>query len=135
MDKIQPRLGIFWIAGPLAPGDLFRVEQPQLLAVSEPASDVPLIGGFRTMDKGHVDAWPDLQRQHAFLRGRPYEFFPRGRVNYLADTDTYLVLIDPEIFRPEFLKLIDERFLLPASRQVLTDSHYSTRVKCAPPTG
>lgn len=133
MAEKQPYLGIFWFAGPLVPGELPRLNQPQLLAISAPESEIPLIGGFRTMDTGHVDAWPALQRQHAFLRGHPYEFFPRGRVNYLADSDTYLVLLDPEIFRPAFLVLIDKHFSLPASRRVLTDSHYRTKVKCGPP--
>jgi len=130
----EPRLGIFWFAGPLGPGEMPRVEQPQLLAVTTPASAVPLIGGFKTTDLGHIDVWPSLQRQHAFLRGRPYEFFPRGRVNYLADSDTYLVLLDPEVARSDFLELIDARFGLPTSRRVMTDSHYRTRVKCRLPS-
>ncbi len=125
----DPHLGIFWLAGPLVPGEMPRVDKPQLLAVTTPASEVPLIGGFRTTDLGHIDLWPSFQRQNAFLRGLPYEFFPRGRVNYLADSDTYLVLLDPEIVRSGFLGLIDVRFGLPTSRRVMTDAHYKTRVK------
>lgn len=130
----EPHLGIFWFAGPLASGR-DEVASPQLIASSTPASKVPLIGGFKTTDPGHVDIWPSLQRKHGFLRGYPYEFFPRGRVNYLADTDRYLVLLDPELLRPPFVQLVEERFFLPPSRDVMTDSHYRTRVRCGVPTG
>lgn len=130
-----PRLGIFWFAGPLASGPAARVDEPKLLVVSKPMEEIPLIGGFRTMDLGHVDAWPTLQRQHPFLRGKPYEFFPRGRVNYLAEDDAYLVLLDPELLRPQFLKLLDEHFSLPTSRRIMTDPHYRTRVSLGLPSG
>lgn len=133
-EPIEPKLGIFWFAGLLEPTELPRVVHPQLLAITAPAIEVPLIGGFRTMDMGHVDAWPILQRNYGFIRGKPYEFFPRGRVNYLADSDTYLVLLDREVLRPAFLELIDARFHLPSSRQVMTDSHYKTTVKCGNPS-
>lgn len=133
MGKQQPHLGIFWFAGPLAPGTHHRVDQPQLLAISVPVNEVPLVGGFRTMETGHIDAWPGLQRQHPFLRGHPYELFPRGRVNYLADDGVYLVLLDPALLRPKFMGLIDAHFLLPDSRRVLTDAHYTTRVKLGQP--
>lgn len=131
----SPKLGIFWFVGPVSTSEPSIIAAPRLLAVATPADQVPLVGGFRTTDPGHVDVWPSLRRQHAFLRGYPYEFFPRGRVNYLGEADQFLVLLDPTIAGAEFLQFIDREFCLPASRLVLTDSHYRTTVRCGAPIG
>lgn len=77
--------------------------------VARPFADVPDIGGFRTLDEGHVDAWPRL----APLLGPDYGAYPRGRVNWRAADDRLLLLLDPVLCRPRWIAALMERFGLP----------------------
>lgn len=113
-----PRLGILWFV-PTATG------ASRLVELSLPARDVPLIGGFRTLDTGHVDYWPKAVRDMPELRGTPYEAFPRGRANYRESDDAWLLLLDRQLLRQEFVEMIVGAWSLPRSRlQILTDPHY-----------
>ena len=49
----SPRLGIFWVI-PMAGNDW------AIVSVLNECKHVVAVGGFRTMDEGHVDAWPRL---------------------------------------------------------------------------
>lgn len=96
---------------------------------------MPLIGGFRTLDLGHVEHWPEVRRARPELAGVEYEEYPRGRVNWREADRRYLMLLDPVLRRPDRLGAIVDAFRLPRDRtRVMTDPHYrSTRSPEAAP--
>jgi len=95
--------------------------------LSRPVSAVPEIGGFKTLDEGHVDVWPRITRRWPNLLGLPYEHFPRGRVNWRAEDDRFLLLMDRMIMTEEFISLVVSRWKLPRPRVIiLADPHYKS---------
>lgn len=84
MSEDLPRIGLFWVApdtrGVWAIHDL-----------ASPAPEVPLVGGFRTNEVGHAEAWPPLRGSLS----QDYGDYPRGRVNWRAEDERYLLLLDP----------------------------------------
>jgi hypothetical protein len=40
------------------------------------------VAGFKTLDEGHVDVWPTVQRLDHTLVDYEYDYFPRGRANW-----------------------------------------------------
>lgn len=60
----EPRIGLFWGL----PG---AGSWPRLIGLSRRVSKVSEIGGFRTLEEGHVDVWPQITRRWANLRGVP----------------------------------------------------------------
>lgn len=121
----MPRLGIFWVV----PNTLGNWEIRDL---SRPASDIPDIGGFRTVEEGHVDVWPSLGRGLS----RDYGTYPRGRVNWRAEDDRYLLLLDPTLLQDDWTNKLMERFALPTRcTLVLTDAHYRSRIHPQAKTG
>jgi hypothetical protein len=114
----EPRIGLFWGL----PGAGSR---PRLVGLSRRVSEVSEIGGFRTLEEGHVDIWPRITRRWPNLRGVPYEYFPRGRVNWRADDDRFLLLLDRKLTTEEFISILVSRWHLPRARLiVLSDPHY-----------
>jgi hypothetical protein len=95
---------------------------------------VPEVGGFKTLDEGHVDVWPSLQKQHPFLRRYEYEAFSRGRVNWRADDDAWLLLLDPKLRSEPFTSYIMEEWRLLRDRlSIMTDPHYRSAERVRPP--
>jgi hypothetical protein len=87
------------------------------------------------VDEGHVDIWPSLQRQYSFLGRYEYEAFPRGRVNWRAEDDAWLLLLDPKLKSKPFTSLIIARWGLPqAQLTILTDSHYRSSERVGLPS-
>ncbi|WP_424140427.1 hypothetical protein [Roseomonas chloroacetimidivorans] len=118
-----PRLGLFWVAP--NPRGTWGVRD-----LSRPFAAVPEIGGFRTLDEGHVDAWPQLGGH----LDPDYGAYPRGRVNWRAEDGRFLLLHDPVLSRDGWIARVAECFVLPPSRTlVMTDAHYRSRVR--PPAG
>lgn len=114
----SPRLGILWFVP--APGGGSR-----LVELSSIAEDVQLIGGFRTLEMGHVDYWPAVVRHDPTLREVPYEAYPRGRANWREDDDTWLLLLDRKLHRAPFIDLVVATWSLPRDRlEVMADPHY-----------
>lgn len=114
------RLGILWFV-PATDGFSRFVE------LSERAEGIPLIGGFRTLDTGHVDRWHRVVRSDPSLRGVPYEAYPRGRANYRSSDNAWLLLLDRKLLRPEFIDIVVSAWALPRHRlQVMSDSHYKS---------
>jgi hypothetical protein len=118
----EPLIGLFW-ALPSSEGAW------DVVAFALPFGEVPDIGGFRTLDDGHVDLWPTAAPEP----NAGYEDFPRGRVNWREADRRFLLLLDPLLRRRIWINRIVCRFRLPAAETlVMTDSHYrSTRT---PPT-
>lgn len=117
MDNEHPRIGLFWVApgatGAWAVHDLAR-----------PAPEVPAIGGFRTLDAGHAEVWPRLRGSLS----PDYGAYPRGWVNWRAEDDRYLLLLDPVLLGRGWRDRIAARFRLPEDRTLtLTDAHYRSR--------
>lgn len=118
--ELKPRLGIFW-------GFRIGDGKPVILPVSVPEAEVPLIAGFRTLETGHVDAWPAIRRTIPLLKGKEYDEVPRGRVNWREDDGRYLLMGDHKLLGRDFLKQIMAHFELPVSRTlVMSDPHYRT---------
>jgi hypothetical protein len=67
----EPRLGLFWfIAKDRGPS--------RFASLSRPFSGVSEVAGFKTLDEGHVDIWPTVQRLDQSLADYEYDYFPRG---------------------------------------------------------
>jgi hypothetical protein len=116
----EPCLGFFWV---LPVND--HKEEFALAAVIAPVSQIPVIGGFRTVDQGHVDIWPLLCATLPHLTEYEYEDFPRGRVNWRASDDRFLLLMDRKLFRPIVERSLMTRFALPDDKTLtMQDSHY-----------
>ena len=117
MNAPCPRIGLFWVTPDTA--GVWDVRD-----TSRPALEVPEIGGFRTLDGGHVDVWP------RFGRGLSpdYDTYPRGRVNWRLEDDRFLLLLDPVLLRDGWVTRLLVRFALPNDRTlILTDTHYRSR--------
>ena len=117
---IEPRLGIFW-------GIRIGDGKPTILPISVPETEVPLIGGFRTLDTGHIDAWPTILSTTPLLKGKEYDEVPRGRVNWREEDGRYLLIADRKLISKNFLKQIMIVFKLPEKKTlVMSDPHYRT---------
>lgn len=122
-----PQIGVFW-ALPISRHGW------DVVAVSQPFDEVPLIGGFRTMEAGHIDLWPRIRRDTRPGVMGEYEDHPRGRVNWREEDERFLLLLDPALRRPGWIARVMARFALPsAGTLVMTDSHYHSTRK--PPDG
>ena len=123
----EPRLGLFWfIAKDRGPS--------RFASLSRPFSEVSEIGGFKTLDEGHVDVWPRLQRLDQNLVPYKYEYFPRGRVNWRKDDDRWLLVLDPKLNRGPFISCIVNAWKIPQNQLlVLSDAHYRSTARVGPP--
>lgn len=94
---------------------------------SSPFDEVPTLGGFKTHPQGHIDVWEEFRRERQDLLRFPYEYFPRGRVNWREDDDTYLFLADALVFEQQLHQILLEDWHL-RSEQVLflRDPHYNS---------
>ena len=112
------RLGVFW-ALPIS-GRAWDI-----VSVSCPFHEVPAIGGFRTLEAGHVDLWPRIRQKTGPEVTGEYEDFPRGRVNWREEDQRFLLLLDPMLHRPGWVARVRAMFALPAaSTLIMTDTHY-----------
>jgi hypothetical protein len=104
----EPRLGLFW----------FVPEDGRLVmkGAARPSSEVPLIGGFRTVEIGHISVWKAICIETPALREYGYEYFPRGRVHWIEDGDEYLLLADPVIIERGLTARVIEAWELPPDR-------------------
>ena len=119
----SPRLGFFWVI-PMA-GDDWGI-----VSVLHMFKDIVAVGGFRTVEEGHVDAWPRLGGH----LDPDYGAFPRGRVNWREEDDRLLLLLDPVLVRRGWTQRLLAQFSLdPARTTVMTDPHY--RSLHHPPVG
>ena len=95
----EPRLGLFWfIAKDRSPS--------RFASLSRPFSGVSEVAGFKTLDEGHVDVWPTVQRLDQTLADYEYDYFPRGRVNWRKEDDRWLLVLDPKLNRRTFITYI-----------------------------
>lgn len=124
---IEPRLGLFWF--------IAKDRNPSRFAsLSRPFSEVFEIGGFKTLDEGHVDVWPTLQRVDQTLMPYEYEYFPRGRVNWRKDDDRWILVLDPKLNHSPFITHIVIAWTIPPNRLlVLSDAHYRSVARIGGP--
>ncbi|MFP5226226.1 MAG: hypothetical protein ACLGXA_01255 [Acidobacteriota bacterium] len=122
----KPRLGIFWFV-PADGGGAKLIEE------SIPAAEIPEVGGFKTYDPGHLEVWQKVVRRIPALRWYPYEDFPRGRANWRAEDDAWLLLMDRSVMEEPFVSAVRKVWRLPASTLVLGDSHYCCRRRVSLP--
>jgi hypothetical protein len=101
-----------------------------IVAILRPFSEVLPIGGFRTLEEGHVDLWTRIRREAGSEVYGEYEDYPRGRVNWREDDQRFLLLMDPTLLRPSWVARVMACFSLPAeSTLVMTDPHYRSKHK------
>lgn len=111
------RVGLFW--GLPMDGHL------ELVSFSRPASAVASVGGFRTLEEGHVELWPQVIRRRSWLAGIDYARFPRGRVNQILETGRFIILSDVHLLTAVALPRLLRRFGLNAAiTDVSADPHY-----------
>jgi hypothetical protein len=125
----EPRIGLFWF--------IAEDRRPSRFAsASRPFSEVSEIGGFKTLDEGHVDVWPTLQRHDQTLADYEYDYFPRGRVNWRKEDERWLLVLDPKLNHSPFITFIVHSWKIPRRRLlVLTDSHYRSLARIGHPSG
>jgi hypothetical protein len=123
----EPRLGLFWFIG--------RGRNPSRFAsLSRPFSTVSEVGGFKTLDEGHVDVWPTVQRLDQTLLPYEYEYFPRGRVNWRKEDDRWLLVLDSKLNRSTFIDYVVLVWRIPRTRLLaLPDAHYRSIARIGPP--
>jgi hypothetical protein len=123
----EPRLGLFWF--------IAKDRNPSRFAsISRPFSRVAEVAGFKTLDEGHVDVWPTLQRLDRSLADYDYDYFPRGRVNWRKADDRWLLVLDPKLNRGSFIAYIVLAWKIPRTRLiVLTDAHYRSVARVGAP--
>jgi hypothetical protein len=92
------------------------------------------VAGFKTLDEGHVDVWPTIQRLDHTLVDYEYDYFPRGRANWRKEDDRWLLVLDPKLNRSPFIAHIVRAWKIPRNRLlVLTDAHYRSLGRVGPP--
>jgi hypothetical protein len=123
----EPRLGLFWF--------IAEHRRPSRSAsLSRAFSQVTEVAGFKTLDEGHVDVWPTVQRLDQTLLDYDYDHFPRGRVNWRKSDDRWLLVLDPKLNRAPFIAHIVFGWKIPRSRLLtLTDIHYRSFARVGPP--
>ena len=120
MDEDTPLLGPFW--------GIPRPSRFELLGFPLPFGEVPLIAGFRTVDWGHYELWPILAEGRADLHAHDYDYFPRGRVSWIAADEEFLILLDRRLKRADFLAQLSRDWRLGAVKtRVGLDAHYRCR--------
>ena len=120
-------VGLFWVVEVKG--------QAAIIAFAVPLDQASAYGDMRTVDTGHLEHWSSLARRGArALReaGLPtapvwseYEEWPRGRVLYDRLARRFVIRADRQLHRPEFMRLIADRFrLVVAGVLILPDDHY-----------
>ena len=123
----EPRLGLFWFIAQ-------DRGSSRLASLSRPFSQVTEVAGFKTLDEGHVDVWPTVQRLDQTLVDYDYDYFPRGRVNWRKEDDRWLLALDPKLNRAPFIAHIVFGWKIPRTRLLtLTDAHYRSLARVGPP--
>jgi hypothetical protein len=126
------------LAEPGMVGPFWVVEadgQAALVSLAVPLERADPYGDMLTVDTGHLEHWSHLaHRGTGALReaGLPtapvwseYEEWPRGRVLYDRTARRFVVRADRQLQRPEFLRLIADRFRIEAVVvTMLSDDHY-----------
>lgn len=116
-SSFEPRIGLFWF---IPSGSSFR-----FAGKSRPLVRVATIGGMKTLSDGHPEVWKALIKRDLSLGTYQYEFFPRGRVNWIEEGNQFLVLGDPVVFERELEKIVVRKFQLTGcNNRFLTDPHY-----------
>ncbi len=114
----HPQLGIFWLVPQLRGLQI-------LVGFAHAFDDVPTIGGFKTLDDGHIDLWPILTREYRHLANQEYDDHPRGRVNWRESDGCFLLFADRRILNAGYHRVLIEAWSLPAPRtRVSPDEHY-----------
>jgi hypothetical protein len=119
LENTSQKIGIFWFL-PTRNGHRF-------ISLAHDVSRVDLIGGFKTIDEGHVDIWPKVVAADRTLRRFSYEYFPRGRINWREEDNRFILLADLSIFKRNLHQVVTERWNLSEEAvHPLDDAHYRT---------
>ncbi|MBX5157618.1 hypothetical protein HJB89_10825 [Rhizobium sp. NZLR8] len=113
-----PRLGIFWF---VKTGGKHR-----LVSLAHDVGKVASIGGFKTIEEGHVDVWSEAAVADRSLAQYGYEYFPRGRVNWREEDNAFLLLADVRIFALNLHTVVIDRWHLGDNVMLLEDPHHKT---------
>ena len=110
----SPKIGIFWLV------------QGKLIVLGIPFSDGAGYGEYATYGPSHYDKWRELQRSGVAPHECEYEEFPRGRVMFNRNTETFLLLADTCILGDkQMLNRVMQEMHLPKAKTISDrDSHY-----------
>jgi hypothetical protein len=109
----EPRLGIFW---------LFK---RTLLIDSIPLSQSEQYSHHRGYPHSHIDVWEKWRRKGTVPMETEYEEFPRGRVVYDIQSQTFTLLADRCILEEkELIARIKRELHLPKDTTLEPDGHY-----------
>lgn len=105
----------------------FLNDRFEILARSSPFDDVPTQAGFKTHPDGHVDLWREFGKKRSELRAFPYEYFPRGRVNWREEDGAFLFIADKIVFEKGLHTEIGMLWGLSSHNvQYMLDPHYTS---------
>ena len=113
-EKINPKVGIFWII------DEEMVLDAVMAADAEPYGNAMQYGG-------HYEFWDKLipkTKTDRFLKAKPYEFYPRGRVVYFRNRDIFCLYTDPCISNDEIEIICNAFDLNGVDIEFKGDDHY-----------
>lgn len=128
------KLGIFWgiIEYNLIEKSL-KTRTISLLTAMDDEENIQNIGGFKTTEKGHVDEWQRVRTTLnpmatiMDLKEIEYDEIPRGRVNWIEENNSYLILLDKRLMNDDFIQEIIKTFGLESKNtKIMGDTHYST---------
>jgi hypothetical protein len=109
-----PNIGIFWVV------------RGKLILLGIPFTEGKGYGDYAIFEPSHHDKWRELQRSGTAPHDCEYEEFPRGRVMFNRQTETFLLLADTCILgNRQMLNQIMQEMKLPKGQTVFDrDSHY-----------
>jgi len=123
----QPRLGLFWFIAKDRNASRFA-------ALSRPLVEVPEIGDFQRLNESHVDAWSEVQLLDSSLKQYEFDYFPRGRVDFLRPGSRWLLSLDSKLQRGAFVAYIVLQWRIPPGHlTVKVDRDYRSTACIGPP--
>lgn len=116
----EPRVGFFW----MLPSENIV---PNIVGFGIPASEAYPQSGFRTDERSHYDTWEILSKCPPYSE-YDYEYWPRGRVNFIEDTGLFLILGDKKLNNKSYKNSILKEFNIPEESVTydFSDIHYTS---------
>lgn len=101
----SPKLAVFWFVSS-------EENRSRLVSLRWPF-DINNARALQCIPYGHEPAWADVQRADTTLSGHPFDFFPRGRLEYFPPTRRWIFSVDPLLEAGCFIKYLVNNWELP----------------------
>ena len=126
-EAAQPSVGIFWLVA-MPDG------QARLLATGCSLDGAEAYGDFLTFADGHYEVWECWRRTRSrdaelsgLVRNFEYEYWPRGRIVFDRENNSFTLYADRKLMRDDVLAAIRRKFCIseqPTSTK--SDFHYQS---------